>query len=202
LSISSILKKGEKKETAVFHGLEATLPKWMEAQRLTRVIPVEKNTPELIRKKQNPSESLTFMGLTARPPQIADATERQLDSLSIDLSKRSIHATSLELERNYSSYLKGILYSGPFRDKGKTLVHFFQVIGFKPSRIIFVDDKQTNVESLEEAFKPLGTKYYGFRYGAADAVVKNYDRKTADIQQRNMPILSDSAALFLSNNGF
>lgn len=60
---------------------------------------------------------------------------------------------------------KGILFSS-FLDKGDVLKAYLRHIGFKPRKIVFVDDLRKNVESLAKYCDENNIVYVGFEYTA------------------------------------
>ena len=63
------------------------------------------------------------------------------------------------------------------------------------ARILFVDDKQSNVESVELWLGKAGIPHQSFRYGAADPRVKSFQRGLAEVQLAYFgTILSDAVA--------
>ena len=78
---------------------------------------------------------------------------------------------------NYSSYLKGILFvNGTTVSKGEAFLSFLEKTGFYPSRVVFIDDREDNLKSLEAAIQKLDKpiEYHGLHYIGA----QNYPSPT------------------------
>jgi hypothetical protein len=82
----------------------------------------------------------------------------------------------------YSSYLDGILFvNGAAASKGDAFLAFIEKTELAPSKIIFIDDREDNLKSLEEAVKklPYPIVYHGLHYTGA----LNYPSKEISEQQ-------------------
>lgn len=170
---------------------------WSAVQRATTVVPVESTTPNLIKGIQR--RGITVMALTARPLDLIDTTTKQLKSIGVDFTRTPVLDRQLELRSDdLAKFAAGIVFVGPKNNKGKVLVQFLQKIGLAPKRIVFVDDKSKHVHNMDEAFKASTTSYIGFRYGATDEEVANFDAGIADVQLRFFNrILDDKSAATL-----
>jgi len=57
---------------------------------------------------------------------------------------------------NYSTYLDGILFvNGTGISKGDALLAFLEKTTFSPNKIVFIDDREDNLKSVEEAVQKL-----------------------------------------------
>ena len=144
---------------------------------------VDAKTPkylEQLSESKIPTIALTA-NLTGSFPGIANLESWKVDRLSrlgIDFStsapyKKQIVFSHLPSFRgNYSLYVNGILFAnGPEVSKGDVLVAFFEKTGFYPSKVIFIDDREENLISVEEALEKLGKsiQFQGLLYtGAKD----------------------------------
>lgn len=67
----------------------------------------------------------------------------------------------------YSNYLNGILFvNGTVVSKGDVFLSFIEKTKLSPERIIFIDDREDNLQSLEAALQKLGKpiEYHGLHY--------------------------------------
>lgn len=196
--ISKRLKDGLPEAKATSEGLLRALTDWKSIQRVTSVQLVEQVTADLIAKHQ---KTIKVMGLTARPIDLADATYKQLNSVGVDLTKSAAFPNDLILNQGggdvnfIAKFQKGILFSGNSA-KGPMLLKFLALANVSAKKIIFVDDKQKNVDSVDKALDTLpGITHTSMRYGAADKKVDNFDSKIADVQFSFFgKILTDQAA--------
>jgi FMN phosphatase YigB (HAD superfamily) len=95
---------------------------------------------------------------------------RQLD---IDFSKGAPSQTPLVFNDlpayrgNFSTYLDGILFvNGTVISKGEALIAFLQKIDFYPNKIIFIDDREENLKSVQLAIQKLDKciEYQGLHF--------------------------------------
>ena len=71
-------------------------------------------------------------------------------------------------------FYKGILLTDG-ADKGSVLGAFLDFMHYTPDRIIFFDDRATQVESGKNEAKVRGIPFYGFVYKAAEKLSRQYD---------------------------
>lgn len=183
------------KERAIKRAIEI----WQPVQKVTTVQPVEKETAGIIEGFQK--QGYCTMGLTARPLDIEEATQRHLRSAGINLAagcKMPEQMKGFEGKQDVGWY-NGVLFVGPGNDKGEALVRFLSSNGVQAKRIVFVDDKSRNTDSVERACAKASLDCVSFRYGAADGRVKKFDPKIAEVQgQLYGKILSDEEAARIS----
>ncbi len=98
-----------------------------------------------------------------------------LRSLGIDFSslspcKMAFVCTELPSYRqNFCTYVDGMMFvNGKDVSKGDALIAFLEKANLRPSKIIFVDDREENVKSVEACAQKLGINFRGVHYlGAA-----------------------------------
>ena len=84
--------------------------------------------------------------------------------------------------------------------KGDILKKFFERIGKKPGKIVFIDDQPKNIKTIKAMCEQEGISFVGIRYGGADEMVKLDDvkKKICDIQLERLretgKVLSDKEA--------
>ncbi len=85
-----------------------------------------------------------------------------LRKLGIDFSKSAPCQANLVFDElatyrgNYSTYLHGVLFvNGTTVSKGEAFLSFIRKTGFYPNRVIFVDDREDNLKSVEVAIQQL-----------------------------------------------
>lgn len=86
-----------------------------------------------------------------------------LRCLGIDFSKTAPYPDSLifndlaSYRGNYSTYLNGVFFvNGTCVAKGEALLAFLEKTNFMPNKIIFVDDREDNLKSMEAAIQKFG----------------------------------------------
>ena len=145
---------------------------WTKTLPTVTVKPVETITPQIIREQQK--RGIKMMALTARGPEDAEATFLQLKAIGVDLSVTPPYKKELRTpEKGF--FTRGVFFQGEGPSKGATLVAFFNKIGLKPKRVVFVDDKPKHAKSVEQAVREAGIQVFSFRYGAADAKVNFFN---------------------------
>ncbi len=191
------LKKGTEKSVAI----ERALKIWNQVMLTTKVVPAEKSAPEQIAAKQRAGTKT--MALTARPPELAAVTHKQLNSVGIHLDKNTVTKETVTVAGvEPAPFKRGVMFVGAQNNKGDILVKFLNALNLKPKKIVFVDNKQKHVDAVEKALAGSGIDYVGCRLGVTDAKIAAFDTELADIQlQYFKGILSDSAADAIRNAG-
>lgn len=99
-----------------------------------------------------------------------------LKKLGINFSAMAPHHGPVVLDDlptyrgHYSAYMDGILFvNGNAISKGDALLAFFKKIHQQPERVIFIDDRQENIQSVDDALKTLSkpVQYEGIHYTGA-----------------------------------
>jgi hypothetical protein len=156
------------------HAIDRAMEIWNAVQKDTEVRAVESDTPALIRDLQK--GGIDVIALTARTLDSAEITKAQLRSIGVDFGG-------------------AIVFAGEKQGKGDVLVTFMKKTGRKPKRVLFIDDKEKNVESVDRSLTAASIPHLVFRYGAADERVAKFRADVADMQYRWWRhILSDDAA--------
>lgn len=94
------------------------------------------------------------IGLTARSLPIIGDTFRLLSDVGICF-KASSQALQVQKELTYACYVSGIIFCGSI-NKGLALNELFDVAGYKPDVVLFVDDKFKNVQAVDRALSERG----------------------------------------------
>lgn len=148
---------------------------WSEVQKQTEMQTVEQDTPRLIHLLQN--RGYKVLALTARPQDLNETTERQLLSQGIRFER--------------------IISIGPGLSKGTMLANELRANRL-PSRVVFIDDKEKHVHSVDDALNAFPLTHFEFRYGAADSKVKSFSPQIAEVElsyfQRKGILLTDEEA--------
>lgn len=129
---------------------------------------------QLIRK-EIPSMALTanLTGSFGTIKNMEQWRAHSLRCLGIDFSKTAPYSDpfifdDLALYRgNYSTYSNGILFvNGTVVSKGEAFLSFLAKTQISPNKIIFIDDREDNLKSLEAAIQKLGKpiEYVGLHF--------------------------------------
>jgi hypothetical protein len=139
---------------------------------------IDECTPQLLRsivQKGIPAIALTA-NLTGSFGPIKNMEEwriKTLKLLDIDFTKSAPYQKSLVFDNlssyrgNYSTYLDGVLFvNGTTVSKGDAFLSFLHKTEFLPEKIIFIDDREDNLKSLEAAIQKLDRpiEYHGLHY--------------------------------------
>lgn len=164
----SYIDKGVPQDVA----LTKVLGFWKEINTVSQVSPVEYETPSFVRKIQE--RGIATIVLTSRGTDVTDITDRQLNDVKLDFTHASPYGDLDHLIEKGLRYRKGILYvSG--QDKGKSLIKLFRYLRLAPKKVLFIDDLQKNVQSVETALTKSQITITNIRYGAADEKVNFFN---------------------------
>lgn len=175
--------------------LDKALAEWEAVRHLTAVKIVEEGTERIIKDMQE--QKVIIMGLTTQGLALATRTVRQLHSLGIDLCKTApCSEDHYFLNGHGVLYREGLLFTSG-TPKGPALLKFLDLIGYQPKCVVFINDKQTHLQDVEQALQNRGIEFIGLRYSYGDERVARFNKKIADIQWDSSSfsrILSDEEA--------
>lgn len=172
---------------------KSVIETWEAVQVLTKMRLIEEDAPSVVASLQE--KGFPVMILTTRGDSVSRATRLQLLSAGIDMTKSPVHKDALFLQHLPDvHFVDGILFANG-RNKGACLISFLHQIGYTPKRILFIDDKQASLKSVEEVEKE-GITFLGLRYTCADSIVRSFDALLADIELAHLQqsLLSDEQA--------
>jgi hypothetical protein len=177
--LAELEKKGASKAVAK----AKLLPIYENIQRSSAVQVVEPCTKALIEYLK--SEGHNVMILTIRSICLIETVFRQLKSVGIDIERGAIseNGVNATLCTMGSKYLNGVLFCDTC-SKGPALKAFLSGRPeLRVKKIVFVDDKLKNLESVKVAAQELGSKFVGIRYGCTDARASSYklDKKSLEL---------------------
>ncbi len=187
--VDAMINKNMTEGLSGHDAVEALLPTYYQIQMQTWLEPAEKETVPTIQTLQN--KNITVIALTTRGMYLAYRTMEQLDRIGIDFSKTSPQKVLVPHGNQRSAvYEKGIIFANG-QDKGNVLISWLDQMNYKPQKIIFFDDKMSNLHSLEQVLAKTNFPFVGIRYGYLDDRVKNFDvqamQKEYELFQQNHP---------------
>jgi len=155
-------------------------------------------TPALMRALQ--ARGIRVVALTARSQDAAAVTEAQLSSAGYALAASALGLGRRVIGDDTSMvYDDGVLYVGEHASKGDALLRLLASERMTPDRVVFVDDKDKHVRSVDAALTASKLPVIAIRYGAADARVAAFDPAVAELQFRLWSsVVSDEEAARLS----
>lgn len=171
--LDELKKKGLNPEMAY----DLVLCEYFVLSPFAKFLPID-NSPSVIRLLQKMGTKT--IALTNRSIPVYKTTIKNLKKMDIDFSKNSLNRSTFDLAVTHNGiYSKGIIFAGK-NDKGKMLYAFLDKIKYRPKKIIFVDDMQKNVISVQKEFeegpgKAFGCEFIGLRDGFMDEAKKNFD---------------------------
>lgn len=116
-----------------------------------------------------------IMALTGRFGEVSKETVAKLSKLGINLHTYSPVSTATEIVLpDNSCYVDGVLFCG-FNNKGSALSLLFDAIQYKPSFVVFVDDKEKNLEHVQAALKVRNIAFQGLRYAYLDEKIQTWN---------------------------
>ncbi len=142
---------------------------------------IDERTPQFLQQiiqRGIPAMALTanLTGQFATVPKMEQWRVDGLRQLGIDFSKTAPSQTPLVFDNlpsyrgNYSTYLDGVLFvNGTVVSKGDAFLSFIEKTDFYPDKVIFIDDREDNLKSLEAAIQKLAKpiEYHGLHYTGA-----------------------------------
>ena len=124
-----------------------------------------------------------------------------LSKLGIDFSQNAPHADSIVFEElpsyrdNFSMYKKGILFvNGSTCTKGDALAAFLKRTGLKPKKVVFVDDREEHVKSVESALQGFDPAivYMGVHFtGAKDFPSKEISAGEFEVKWKTCALVAE-----------
>jgi uncharacterized protein DUF2608 len=159
---------------------EKAISEWEAVRHLTKVKIVEEGTEEIIANMQK--NKTTIIGLTTQGLALATRTVQQLNSLGIDLSLTApISDDVFFMNQRGVLFRKGIMFTSG-TPKGEALLKLFDQINYYPKRIVFINDKATHLQDVEQSIISKGYDFIGLRYAIGDERVANFRSDITDIQ--------------------
>jgi len=161
---------------------------------------VEKETHDLIVALKQ--QGIPHYVLTARSqfkwhgievPGLEKLTKDQLSSVGLDFKPTIDIFDSIDT----TLFCDGIFYTSG-KNKGPFFVNVLKTADYFPEKVVFIDDKLEQVESMEEALKKEGIPFVGFWYTRAADDTENFDPLISTIQLNELlyrdRIVSDEEA--------
>lgn len=148
---------------------------------------VEEMTHRFIEELQD--QGYVVCGFTARerqywydmPMEDSDVlTVQQLHSINIDFNQGRLERTFPRLSLD-SEYFKGIFFTN-LENKGEYILHLFENNPHLPEKIIFIDDKKSQVKSVASALDKLGILYECYVYTCNEKKQQLFNPLIANIQ--------------------
>ncbi len=181
-----------------YQGLDAVnavLPFYEAAQKATTVKAVEAIVSTVISNFQQNGN--TVIALTSRSLPFLECTPQQFASLNIDLTKSPLCTKNITLAiKHPAQFHKGILFCSN-NDKGEALQALLKELAFTPNKIVFIDDKEKYLLSVQKITLSMNVPFVGIRYSFLDAKVAAFvlDEESKKLIQPKNPITQQQTPL-------
>lgn len=120
---------------------------------------------------------------TTQVPQVDLITEDLLRKINIDFARTTLPSQLSGIDTIFGDYYHdGIIYTTNALDKGELLGQLLEETGYRPSKIVFIDDKADSLKSVEVAMQKYGIEFVGFAYTRTAKDHANFDPMIANIQ--------------------
>lgn len=140
-------------------------------QKIKLIDPEIINVFTMLHKNSIPTIALTHSG-TGKFGNIEDVTEwriSQLSNVGVSFANLTQHQDKifhgLTGKHGTALFKSGILFTGHV-DKGQVLKEFLRTIKLTPKKVIFIDDKVENLQSVAMILQDLDIEFIGFEYTA------------------------------------
>lgn len=179
------LKSGHTESEAKTYQVQA----FSRAQAFVNPILVDQNIFPLL--SQLNDRDIPYLALTARSSNpLREITIKQMREVKLLTSFDRNQPQWENLSYIEDIIQQGIVFANGI-SKGEVLKRILKSAKNKPERIIFIDDRDYNVISIENAGKELGIETLAYRFSAADNIVANFNSELADSQWYATKYLSD-----------
>lgn len=165
--------------------VDLALTDWFGVQCFVQAVPVEEDTPAYIRYLQE--KRFMVMGLTTRSACMTIPTQNQLKSMNIDLTSSAPQKEELLFLNGHEvKYRYGMLFTSGTH-KGNAFLTFLNLVSDVFQRdafdtVLFINDKEKDLQQLQEGVDRLGKSYIGIRYSHTDEEVRTSNMEEADRQ--------------------
>lgn len=180
------MKKLAKEGCSQREALVKTYDEWLKIQTVCDMKLVENEAKKVFDTVQ---EKFNAIALTTRGFDASYNTLTHLEDLGIVFDKKpyiSEEIFFINMKNNgiYPGvlFLKGILFTNNSH-KGEALFKFLESFNKKPKTIVFVNDKRSHLEEVEESSNKRNVPFIGLRYGFSDEKVKNFDMNLANLSK-------------------
>lgn len=146
-----------------------------------------------LKSKKVPVIALTATGVTGfgRIASIPDWRVRDLERFGISFATSfqefsPFILTELNTRGPSPVFKSGCLFTGGY-NKGDVLEAFLDIVDFLPDKVLFADDLQLNLVSVETSLNEMGIQdVRAFQYLGADKIPNTIDPKIADFQIKTL----------------
>lgn len=196
--IAAIMKQ---RNTSKAHATNLFIPFWHAILIASDVELYDPEAEELVAHLQR--EGIKVMALTNRYIEMACPTHQNLRSVGIDFARNPPYGEDAPISgvSSPAKFVEGILFNGLINFKGDTLAAFLRQIGYRPGKVIYIEDKLKHLSQVGQKIEALGIPFLGIHFGALEFERQAYHPELAAIQVKyHLDILDDAAALILRHS--
>jgi hypothetical protein len=159
-----------------------------------KIILVEPSTPHLIdRLEKNRVKTIALTSARTGKFGVIENVEdwrlRILKQFNIDFSQSFPESQIIYFEKgakkesDYALFKQGIVFLGDERNtKGFFLLKFLESIQWTPKKILFIDDKMSNLTSVATALEGTNIAFQGYQYHGVDYLPGEFNEQVAEVQ--------------------
>lgn len=134
----------------------------MFVQRQHPIVPMQEMTSALIKDLQQ--EGVMVLGLTARHRHQIEEADEDMTALQLRCLGISMYDSDYPRSlKKMDNFKRGIIYTKG-KAKGPFASECLDSMDWVPSRVVFVDNRDTNCESVDQAMAEKGIECYCFWY--------------------------------------
>lgn len=179
----STIKRFKKQGLKECDAIKKSSVAWTEFQDYISYKTVEQKTVNVIETLKN--KNIKSMALTARWSALAKKTVGTLKALKLAFDNNSFYDKEIKLG-TISCLFKGILFTGDEKEKGESLILFFEKINYIPKHVLFIDDSIDHVESVYKSLDKNNIPCVCMRYSATDEREAKFDPEKAEKELLNL----------------
>jgi len=129
---------------------------------------------------------ILYIALTARSDIFKYCSNRQLNEVGLKLPFKGLDQHHIRAHfENPVEFDEGVIYCGS-SDKGDVLFYMLDQVGFKPEKIIFVDDRVSNLLSVQRVCLKRNIPFIGLRYSRLDGNEYIFDSGKSDEELKKL----------------
>jgi len=179
-----LCQQKQKEGWTITKAIDSILPLYYQIHDHIPLYVAESSIPYLLHYLT--AQSIPTIMLTARSVCLKDQTIKQLKDAGISLPFTELVDEEIQVVLDVPAlYTYGIIFCGN-NDKGDVLFYMLDKAGYKPNKIIFIDDKYSNLASVECVCIKRKIQFIGIRYSQLDEQVVQFDPKKAEEEFKNL----------------
>ncbi len=115
---------------------------------------------------------------------VQDLLNKKIDFSYSFPNNNTLNFKQFAQEEHFPSFLNGVLFTIQSTSKGALLKAFFQQLKWYPNKIVMIDDKLVNLESVRKEAKKLNITFIGYLYTGASKLPAYFNKNVAECQMQ------------------